>query len=32
MALKNFKPTTPSNRYKEWNSFEEITKSEPQKP
>ena len=26
MALKTFKPTTPTNRYKEWNSFDEITK------
>jgi len=31
MALKQFKPVTPSNRYKEWPSFEEITKSEPEK-
>ena len=31
MALKTFKPNTPSNRYKQWNSFEEITKHEPQK-
>ena len=31
MALKTFKPNTPSNRYKEWNSFEEITKDTPQK-
>lgn len=29
MALKTFKPNTPSNRYKEWNSFEEITKDKP---
>jgi large subunit ribosomal protein L2 len=29
MALKTFKPNTPSNRYKEWNSFEEITKEKP---
>lgn len=31
MALKTFKPTTPSNRYKEWNSFDEITKDQPQR-
>ncbi len=31
MALKTFKPTTPSNRYKQWPSFEEITKSKPEK-
>ena len=31
MALKTFKPTTPTNRYKEWNSFEEITKHSPEK-
>ena len=31
MALKTFKPNTPSNRYKQWPSFEEITKHEPQK-
>jgi large subunit ribosomal protein L2 len=31
MALKTFKPITPSNRYKEWASFEEITKSTPEK-
>ena len=31
MALKTFKPNTPANRYKQWNSFEEITKHEPQK-
>ena len=31
MALKTFKPNTPSNRYKEWNSFEEITKHKPEK-
>ena len=31
MALKTFKPNTPSNRYKEWNSFEEITKDTPQR-
>jgi large subunit ribosomal protein L2 len=31
MALKTFKPQTPSNRYKEWNSFDEITKDTPEK-
>jgi len=31
MALKTFKPNTPSNRYKEWNSFEEITKDRPER-
>lgn len=31
MALKTFKPNTPSNRYKEWSSFDDITKSEPEK-
>lgn len=31
MALTTFKPNTPSNRYKQWPSFEEITSSEPQK-
>jgi large subunit ribosomal protein L2 len=31
MALKEFKPNTPTNRYKQWNSFEEITKDTPQK-
>jgi len=31
MALKTFHPTTPSNRYKEWPSFEEITKKAPEK-
>ncbi len=31
MALKSFKPTTPSNRYKLLPSFEEITKSKPEK-
>ncbi len=31
MPLKTFKPVTPSNRYKVWNSFEEITKSTPEK-
>lgn len=31
MALKSFKPNTPTNRYKQWASFEEITKHEPQR-
>ena len=31
MALKKFKPYTPSNRYKELPSFEEITKDTPEK-
>ncbi len=31
MALKSFKPTTPSNRYKNLPSFDEITKSKPEK-
>ncbi len=31
MALKTFRPTTPSNRYKQWPSFDEITKSTPEK-
>jgi large subunit ribosomal protein L2 len=31
MALKTFKPNTPSNRYKEWNSFDEITKDKPER-
>lgn len=31
MALKTFKPNTPSNRYKEWSSFEDVTKHEPEK-
>lgn len=31
MSLKSFKPTTPSNRYKILPSFEEITKSKPEK-
>ena len=31
MSLKSFKPVTPSNRYKVWSSFEEITKSTPEK-
>ncbi|MEY5019871.1 MAG: ribosomal protein, partial [Verrucomicrobiota bacterium] len=31
MPLKNFKPITPSARYKNLPSFEEITKSKPEK-
>ena len=31
MALKKFRPYTPSNRYKELPSFEEITKDTPEK-
>lgn len=31
MALKTFNPITPSNRYKQWNSFEEITKHKPER-
>ena len=31
MSLKSFKPTTPSNRYKVLPSFDEITKSKPEK-
>lgn len=31
MPLKTFKPVTPSNRYKEWPSFDEITKTTPEK-
>ena len=31
MALKTFRPTTPSNRFKELPSFEEITKNTPEK-
>lgn len=31
MALKTFKPNTPSNRYKQWNSFEEVTKKKPER-
>lgn len=31
MPLKTFKPVTPANRYKVWNTFEEITKSTPEK-
>lgn len=31
MPLKTFKPVTPTNRYKVWNTFEEITKTTPEK-
>ena len=31
MAIKSFKPNTPSNRYKQWSSFEDVTKDTPQK-
>ncbi|MCP5516770.1 MAG: 50S ribosomal protein L2 [Verrucomicrobiales bacterium] len=31
MAVKSFRPTTPSNRYKTVASFEEITKTKPEK-
>jgi large subunit ribosomal protein L2 len=31
MALKTFKPNTPSNRYKQWPAFDEITKKSPEK-
>src|SRR6478735_5952926 len=31
MALKTFKSTTPSNRYKQLPSFDEITKHTPEK-
>ena len=31
MALKAFKPNTPANRYKQWNSFEEVTKDKPER-
>ena len=31
MSLKSFKPTTPSNRYKVLPSFDEVTKSRPEK-
>jgi large subunit ribosomal protein L2 len=30
MALKTFRPLTPSNRYKQWNTFEELTTDTPQ--
>ena len=31
MPLKSYKPVTPSNRYKQWSDFSEITKTEPEK-
>jgi large subunit ribosomal protein L2 len=31
MALKTFKPTTPSNRFKQLDAFEDITKSKPER-
>ena len=31
MALKTFRPTTPSNRFKALPAFEEVTKSKPEK-
>ncbi len=31
MPLKKFNPVTPSNRYKEWPTYEEITKTSPEK-
>lgn len=31
MSLKSFKPVTPSNRYKVWSSFEELTTDKPEK-
>lgn len=31
MPIKSFKPVTPSNRYKMWPTFEEITKTKPEK-
>lgn len=31
MPLKSFKPVTPSNRYKVWPIYEEITKKKPEK-
>lgn len=31
MALKTFNPITPSNRYKKWSDFGEITKKTPEK-
>ncbi len=29
--MKTFRPITPSNRYKVWNTFDEITKTTPEK-
>ncbi len=31
MPVKTFKPVTPSNRYKAWPTYEEITKTTPEK-
>jgi large subunit ribosomal protein L2 len=31
MPLKSYKPVTPSNRYKLWSDFSEITKTKPEK-
>ncbi|MDA0765712.1 MAG: 50S ribosomal protein L2 [Verrucomicrobia bacterium] len=31
MSIKTFSPVTPSNRYKAWPTFEEVTKSKPEK-
>ena len=31
MPLKSFKPVTPSNRYRMWPTYEEITKKKPEK-
>ena len=31
MPLKSFKPVTPSDRYKVWPTYEEITKKKPEK-
>ena len=31
MPLRSFKPVTPSNRYKMWPTYEEITKKKPEK-
>ena len=31
MPVKKFKPVTPSNRYKVWPTYEEITKTTPEK-
>ena len=31
MPLKSFNPVTPSNRYKMWPTYEEITKKKPEK-
>ena len=32
MAVKKFRPTTPTLRYKTVNSFEELTRSKPRSP